>query len=226
MAEREAARVIEQRSKGIDAVILCDFGYGMITQSLLSRVLPAMRHNARVLTADVSGGQANLLNFKHADLLCPTEREARATLNDHDSGVSNIAWEVLQRTQARHILITLGKRGLLIFERQGQHRGTPEWSARLKSEQLPAFADYAIDTLGCGDALLAGATLALACRATLAQAAYFGNAAAAIEAHELGNIPVSSERLCQWLSARPELDGPSLRETPDTVAARAVAIRG
>ena len=210
LAERRAALILEQQSKIADAVIFCDFGYGMITESLLGRTLPALRQNVRTLTADVSGGRANLLNFRHVDLLCPTEREARATLNDYDSGLSAVAWQVLQRTQARHIVVTLEKRGLLVFERRSQQRETPDWSARLKSEQLPAFADHAVDHLGCGDALLATATLSLATGASLMQAAYIGNAAAAIEVGLLGNHPVDVARLRDWLQTRAELTPPGV----------------
>jgi sugar/nucleoside kinase (ribokinase family) len=153
-----------------------------------------------------------LLNFRNVDLLCPTEREARAALNDYDSGVSAVAWNVLQQTQARHLLLTLEKRGLLAFERRSQERNTPEWSARLKSEQLPAFADHAVDHLGCGDALLAAATLALIGGGSLMQSAYIGNAAAAIEAGRLGNQPVAMEDLRDWLRERGELISPNPRE--------------
>jgi rfaE bifunctional protein kinase chain/domain/rfaE bifunctional protein nucleotidyltransferase chain/domain len=212
VTERRAATILEQQSKIADGVILCDFGYGLITGSLLARVLPALRQNVRMLAADVSGGRANLLNFRNVDLLCPTEREARAALNDYDSGVSAVAWNVLQQTQARHLLLTLEKRGLLAFERRSQERNTPEWSARLKSEQLPAFADHAVDHLGCGDALLAAATLALIGGGSLMQSAYIGNAAAAIEAGRLGNQPVAMEDLRDWLRERGELISPNPRE--------------
>ena len=82
-AERRAAGVLESRARGTDAAILCDFGYGMITGGLLNRTLPMLRHNVGVLSADVSGGRANLLNFLKVNLLCPTERELRAELNDY-----------------------------------------------------------------------------------------------------------------------------------------------
>ncbi len=82
-------------------------------------------------------------------------------LNDHDSGLSAAAWRLLQETQARHLFITLEKRGLVVFERRSQDRRSPEWAGRLKSEQLPSLADHALDRLGCGDALLATATLSL-----------------------------------------------------------------
>ena len=227
VAQRRAALIMEQHARSVDAVILCDFGYGMITASLLNRVLPTLRQNVRTLTADVSGGRANLLNFKHVDLLCPTEREVRAMLNDHDSGLSSVAWELLRRTQARHLLVTLEKRGMLVFERRSQQRDSADWSARLQSEQLPAFTDHAVDHLGCGDALLAASTLALASGATLMQSAYLGNAAAAIEASLLGNHPVEVDVLREWLRQRRELTiTSSAVESPTDVNQRASAIAG
>lgn len=211
VAEREAAEILAAQSCKADAVIFCDFGYGMITGSLLSRVLPTLRQNVRTIAADVSGARANLLHYRHVDLLCPTEREARTMLNDYDSGLSAIAWAILNQTQARHIFITLEKKGLVSFERRTQDRQASEWSGRLRSEQLPSFADRTIDRLGCGDALLSAATLALAVGSSAMQAAYIGSAAAAIELAVLGNHPVGRPQLLEWLRTRPELaEGESL----------------
>ena len=205
VAERRAALILEQQSKIADAVIFCDFGYGMVTGSLLNRVLPTLRHNVRTLTADVSGGRANLFNFRYVDLLCPTEREVRLMLNDFDSGLSAVAWKLLEQTQARHLFITLEKRGIIVFERRTQDRKSPEWSGRLKSEQLPSFAKHPVDRLGCGDALLAASTLALAADSSPVQAAYVGSAAAALEIAMLGNNPVELEALRAWTDSRREL---------------------
>ncbi len=219
VAERRAALLLEQQSKIADAVIFCDFGYGMITGSLLTRVLPTLRQNVRTLTADVSSGRINMFNFRHVDLLCPTERELRTMLNDYDSGLSAVAWQILERTQARHLFVTLEERGMVVFERRSQDRGSSDWSGRLKSEQLPSFAGHVLDRLGCGDALLAGATLSLAAGGSPVQAAFLGNVAAAIEASMLGNHPVEADRLQAWVRSRPELKLPAGVDQPTLVPA-------
>jgi len=213
-SERHAATLLAQQSKLADAVILCDFGYGMISGGLLQRVLPTLRQNVRILAGDVSGGRGNLLNFRHVDLLCPTEREVRAVLHDYESGLSAAAWNLLEKTQARHLMVTLDKRGVVVFERRNQERNEPEWSGRLKSEQLPSFAGHALDRMGCGDALLAATTLALAARAPLMHAAYLGNAAAAIKLGLVGNTPVEAESLREWLRGRGELAQPEAFSQP------------
>jgi len=189
--ETALAELVFAAADGADAVIFADFGYGVISGGLLEKILVKLRQNVPILTADVSGRQGNLLNFRQVDLLCPTEREARETLHDFSSGMGYLIWKLLEATQARQAIITLGKRGLVTFARPVGD----EPNGRLTSEYLPALATHAVDPLGCGDALLATASLALAAGATLQQAAFLGAAAASIEVRKLGNQPITSEAL-------------------------------
>lgn len=194
-----AARILAA-ANGAAAVVFCDFGYGMITPTLLSRILPELRKRVPILTADVSGRQSNLLNFRDVDPLCPTEREAREAQQDFSSGLGAVVWKLLNVTSARQAIITLGKEGLVTFD--GSERPLP---TRLRSEYLPALAPHAIDPLGCGDALLAAASFALAAGGSLASAAFLGSVAAAIEAQEIGNHPVACERILAQLHQRDAL---------------------
>ncbi len=66
---------------------------------------------------------------------------------------------------------------------------------RLASEYLPALSHRVVDPLGCGDALLATASVALACGASLHAAAYLGSIAAALEIQQVGNQPITGEEL-------------------------------
>lgn len=188
-----AAKVLSA-ADGVDAVILADFGYGMITPGLLDRVLPELRKRVPVLAADVSGRQSNLLNFRGVDLLCPTEREVREAQHDFASGLGAVVWKMLKATGARRAIITLGKQGLVTFD--GTEQPLP---SRLPSEYVPALAPHSIDPLGCGDALLATATLALTAGGSLEAAAFLGAVAAAIEVQQLGNQPITADQILAQL---------------------------
>lgn len=205
VAERQAVGWVERLADDLDAVIFCDFGYGMITRSLLARMREVLGGRVRVMTADVSGPRGLLLEFRDATLLCPTERELRAASHDYQNGLSTVAWNAMEATQARHIIVTLGKKGLVVFERQTQDPRDPSWRGRLRSEYLPSLAEHAVDPMGGGDALLATATLVLGSGGGVMQAAYLGAAAAAIEVGRLGNTPVDAYALRRWLGGRVEL---------------------
>ncbi|CAN5607679.1 PfkB family carbohydrate kinase [soil metagenome] len=197
-----AAKILEA-ADGAAAVIFADFGYGLITDGLLDRILPHLRAAVPVITADVSGKQSSLMKFKGVDLLCPTEREVRETLHDFSSGLGAVVWNLLEQTGARQAMITLGKQGLVTFD----HPDGTVATERLRSEYVPALTTNAIDPLGCGDALLATASLALAAGGSLQAAALLGSLAASIEAGQIGNHPIDAETL---LSRASVLSTPSV----------------
>ncbi|UCG32275.1 MAG: adenylyltransferase/cytidyltransferase family protein [Phycisphaerales bacterium] len=199
ISQRTAADVLLEQARGAAALILCDYGYGMLAGGWLEQVLPALRSIVKVISADVSGVRGNLLRFVDVDFLTPTERELRSAVGDFESGLSSAAWKVMEKTRARRLLVTLGKDGLVAFDRASQDINAPEFHARLRSEQLPALAEHAVDRLGCGDALLAATTLAMAGGASFMQAAFLGSVAAGLEVTRLGNVPVSRADLRRCL---------------------------
>jgi rfaE bifunctional protein kinase chain/domain/rfaE bifunctional protein nucleotidyltransferase chain/domain len=193
-----AEHVVSAAEDGAAAIIFADFGYGAVTAGLLDRVMPTLRARVPIITADVSGRQSNLLHFRDVDLLCPTEREVRETMHDFSSGLGAVVSHLLQGTRAKQAIITLGKQGLVTFD---WPQRTPEASGfRLRSEYLPALPARAIDPLGCGDALLATASLTLAAGGSLPAAALLGSLSAAIEVGRIGNVAVQSDDLYQSIA--------------------------
>ena len=196
--------LIEAAAAGADAVVFADFGYGLLTGPLLDRVLPAVRDAVPIVTADVSGRQASLLRFAGVDLLCPTEREMREATGDFASGLNAVASQLLYKTAASAALVTLGKQGLCAFDQQRAAEDPEDsWDRTLRAAYLPSLATRVVDPLGCGDALLAVATCALAAGGTVQAAAYLGSLAAALEVGQVGNHPVSSQQLLAKLPAGP-----------------------
>ena len=201
----EAIDAIQQAAAGADGVIFADFGYGMITAPLLERVLESVRQMVPVVTADVSGRQGTLLQFKNVDLLCPTEREVRQALNDFSSGLNAVVYNLLSVTGARSAMITLGKQGLCLFDHCIGLGETDSWDRKLRASYLPALSGSTVDPMGCGDALLATASLALAAGGSGAAAAYLGSLAAAVELRQVGNCPITSDQLLSLLGPASEI---------------------
>lgn len=198
----QVAGMIDDECRDVAGVIFADFGYGVITGPLLERVMPIIRPRVPVITADVSGRQSTLLRVKNVDLLCPTEREVRHTLNDFSSGLNAVVYELLGTTRANAAMITLGKQGLCLFDQQQeQTRPNESWDRKLRAAYLPALASQTVDPLGCGDALLATASLALATGGSAQAAAYLGSIAAAIEVQQLGNHPITADQVLSRINS-------------------------
>jgi rfaE bifunctional protein kinase chain/domain/rfaE bifunctional protein nucleotidyltransferase chain/domain len=181
---------------GADAAVIADFGLGLISHGLLDRIAPTVRAKAGVVAGDVSGRRSHLPSMRHFDLLCPSESELRDAYRQYDESLSSVAYRMMIDTSARGAIVTLGPEGLVAFGR-GPAFDDPraQWSGQLKAEHVPALSPTAIDALGCGDALIAAATLALAGNASLLAASFLGAVAAGVQVQRLGNTVVSATDL-------------------------------
>lgn len=198
----EAAALAERiiaLADGAAAVIFADFGYGLVTDGLLNRILGPLRRKVPILAAAVSGHRSSLTRFIGADLICATEQEVRDSLADLTSGLTAVASKLLSAVEARQLIVTLGKQGLVVCDQHRPSRSDEAWERRLRSEYVPSLAGRPVDPLGCGDALLATATAALAAGGSVQAAALLGSMAAAAHAQELGNPPIKVERMTAGL---------------------------
>lgn len=174
-----------------DAMIVADFGRDLITPGMMSTLCEQVRAHTEILAGDVSGRRSSLREMRQMDLICPSESEARDAMGDYDDGLSSVVYRLLEATRSRGAMITLAEDGLIAFDRVSHERGGRAWSGRIAGEHVPALASHALDPLGCGDALVAAATLTLAAGGSYGLAAVIGSIAAAEEARRLGNLPIS-----------------------------------
>ncbi|MBX3387738.1 MAG: adenylyltransferase/cytidyltransferase family protein [Phycisphaeraceae bacterium] len=216
---------------GCDGAIVADFGLGLWSGAMLERLCPALRKRVGVLAGDVSGRRSHLRSMRGMDLLCPSESELREAYHLFDEGLGLLAYQLLSETNSRHALVTMGPEGLIAFDRlpgaEGKKRAAvggagaanggddAAWRTRLKAEHVPALASHAVDPLGCGDAMLATAALALSVGAPLTACALLASAAAAVQVQRLGNTVVSAADLRGHVS---RLHGAHLAYTPPEVA--------
>ncbi len=186
----EAARA----GGGCDAAVIADFGLGLMTPAALHRMCNALREHAAILSGDVSGRRSTLTAMRSMDLLCPSESEVRDAFRLHAEGLPLVAWRLLQDTDTRRAIVTMGAEGLIAFDRLHDVQETADdaWLHRLKAEHVPALTPFAIDPLGCGDSLLTAATLSLAAGGSLLASAFLGACAASCQAQRIGNVPISA----------------------------------
>ena len=141
--------------------------------------------------SQVSNRWGNILDFQGFDLITPNEHEARFALADQDSVVRHLAQQILERAEARYLVLKLGDRGILSYRR---HSDSPRSFFHIDS-----FTENLVDAVGAGDALLSATSLAITRTDDIVQSSILGNIAAAAACGQEGNLPISRDDIGEVL---------------------------
>jgi D-beta-D-heptose 7-phosphate kinase/D-beta-D-heptose 1-phosphate adenosyltransferase len=190
-----SARLLAQLATGDppDAIILSDYGKGVLTAETIAGILSA--RGAIPLVVDPK--HRDFGRYRGASTVTPNLHElevaAGCTLDVEDlAGVAAAARALMRSAGIESMVVTLGNHGMLVVPAAG-----PEVS-------VPAIRHEVYDVTGAGDTAIAVLTLALAARAPLAQAAQLANAAAGVSVTQVGAVAVSAASIRDALAAHPD----------------------
>ena len=165
-----------------DAVIVGDYGKGVVTQPLLEEIKTLCR--ARGVWLSLDPKPVHHLDLSALSLITPNRKEAfeLADLPDEtknanplaDKSLMLVAENLLKELRPALLLITLGELGMLLCQR-GQ-----------KPFHIPTVAQEVFDVSGAGDTVIATFTLAIAAGASPIEAAILSNHAAGIVVGKVG----------------------------------------
>lgn len=182
--------VFKTELKRADAVIICDYGKGVVTQPLLNEIKALCRARGVWLSLDPKPYRLNLSGLS---LITPNRKETfelanlqDVTRNDNplaDSNLMQAAERLLAELRPAILLITLGELGMLLCQRDG------------KPFHIPTVAREVFDVSGAGDTVIATFTLAIAAGASPLEAAIISNHAAGIVVGKIGTATVTPEEL-------------------------------
>ena len=179
---------ISELAPNIDAILVSDFVYGVITPRVLSHLQNVAKQHGLLLFGDVqcSSQVGNVLKFEGFTLLCPTEREARIGLGSSDGGIEWVSNQVLERTGSQALLMKLGSEGFITYTKEEEF---------VRREHFPALVSNPVDVAGAGDSLLAVLAVALTSGSNIMEASALGANMAALSVSQIGNRPISAENL-------------------------------
>jgi len=173
------------------AVIVGDYGKGVVTQPLLEELKKICRSHGVWLSFDPK--PVHHLNLSGLSLLTPNRKEAfeLARVEDEtrnadplaDKNLMQAADLLLNELRPAVLLITLGELGLLLCQRGHE------------PFHIPTVAQEVFDVSGAGDTVIATFTLAIAAGASPIEAAILSNHAAGIVVGKIGTATVSPEEL-------------------------------
>jgi D-glycero-beta-D-manno-heptose-7-phosphate kinase len=188
---RRLLRLLEAKLDQTDAIIVGDYGKGVVTQTLLDAIKTACRERGIWLSLDPK--PVHRLNLQGLSLITPNRKEAfelaglpddvRAANPLEDSALMATVDKLLNDINPAVLLITLGEQGMLLCQR---HR--PPF-------HIPTVAQAVFDVSGAGDTVIASFTLAIASGASPNEAAIFSNHAAGVVVGKLGTATASPEEI-------------------------------
>jgi D-beta-D-heptose 7-phosphate kinase/D-beta-D-heptose 1-phosphate adenosyltransferase len=190
-ATRRLLDAIGPRLEGAAAVIVGDYGKGVVTQPLLDALKELCRQRGVWLSLDPK--PVHHLNLTGFSLITPNRKEAfeLSGLPDdtrdanplRDLNLIRTAGRLLNDLSPALLLITLGEEGMLLC-RRGE-----------KPIHIPTIAQEVFDVSGAGDTVIASFTLAIAAGASPLEAAAFSNHAAGVVVGKVGTATVTPEEL-------------------------------
>lgn len=180
-----------------DAVLLSDYGSGLVTPELAAAIRAALdlRPGGRAVPMVVDS-RYRLLDFKGLTACTPNESEVERALavhiDDDVDALEKAGRSLLRRTGMQAVLITRGSRGMALFQ------------PKQPTLHVPIFgSDEVADVTGAGDTVIATLTTALAAGASFEDAARLANVAGGLVVMKRGTATVSAGELTDALGGSP-----------------------
>ncbi len=194
-------KFIEKNIKSFDAVIIEDYGKGVINVAFLKELISLARSFKKIITVDPK--EDNFKYYRGVTVITPNRKELENAIRNlkiqdttnrfkintdklfSDKDVDLAAGEILEYLNLDSILVTLGEQGMKLLEKGG------------RLTHIPTVAQEVFDVSGAGDTVISTFTLALCAGATKLEAAYIANFAAGIVVGKLGTAVTNSRELLE-----------------------------
>jgi rfaE bifunctional protein kinase chain/domain len=185
---REAARA----ARGARAMLLSDYGYGVLGRAVR---VAALRAAADAGIPVVVDSRYALRSYRGVTLLTPNEHEIAEAFHLPSLAprfLRRAGEELLRGTSAKGVWITRGSDGMMLLERGASPRRLP----------IVGSSDVA-DVTGAGDAVSATAALALGAGASHAESAILATYAASVVVMKRGTATVDGRELAHAIETHP-----------------------
>ncbi len=168
----------------ISAVVISDYGKGVITLSLLQEVIEICLGKDIFIAVDPK--ETHFHNYRRVSVITPNHHEAGFAYGKRirtEADLLEVGTGLMEKLETKSILITRGADGMSIF-RHGE-----------EPTHIPTFARKVYDVTGAGDTVIATFVSAVCGGADLVEAAVVANAGAGLTVAEVGTASVTVPQL-------------------------------
>lgn len=185
--------IIESFKKNVnkfDIIVFSDFNYGVLPEILVQKIIKIAKKNKLKIVADSQSSSqiGDIIKFKNSDLILPTEREARISMKDENSGIIILTDKLFNKIKFKYCILKMGSDGILIYYYRNKIKIT---------EKIKSMAKNVVDVAGAGDSLLITSAIAMSINNNILISSFLGSIAAAIQVSRIGNIPISKDELTE-----------------------------
>jgi len=184
--------VLRQNIHSVDAIIIEDYNKGVVVKSLIKQLVNLANEYEKVITVDPKFN--NFFEYCGVTVFKPNSREVEAVMGRKlvdDASVEEAGRAIMNRLQAKNILLTRGEKGMTLFEQSGT------------VTHVPAKTRKVADVSGAGDTVISTLTVALASGATVREATSLANYAGGVVCGEVGIVPVAKDALLSAIFTDP-----------------------
>lgn len=187
--EADIINYIRSKIKEFDLVLVCDFGHGLITNSIIRTIEEFSKKMAvNSQTNGANAGYNLITKYRSAHFICLDVPEARLATQEKYADIKDVGEKILKAINTDYLIITVGSQGSICFSKEGETNHTP------------AFSTKVIDVVGAGDAFFAFTAPCFAQSMPLDLVSFVGNAVGALAVQIVGNKkPVEKYELLEFI---------------------------
>ena len=187
--EQKILSYLESNFGKLDGIILQDYNKGILTPSLISKIISLANKKNILITVDPKFD--NFFEYKNVTVFKPNRKETETVLGIRiktDKDISSAGRNLLNKLNSKYVLLTLGEEGIAVFEKVD------------KEKRMPTKARKVADVSGAGDTVISTLTIGLAAGANIYEACFLANYAAGIVCGEVGIVPIEKKILFETVS--------------------------
>ena len=192
-------KFIDKSIDNFDAVIIQDYGKGVVNQHLLEGLIDLAHLHKKIITVDPK--EEHFQYYRGVTSITPNRSELENAIRNlkikdtsnkfkvnkerlfNNRDINLAASQIMNYLGLQSLLVTMGEQGMKLFSKGN------------KVTHIPTVAQEVFDVSGAGDTVISVFTLGLCSQGTVLEAAYLANIAAGVVVGKIGTAVVTKKEL-------------------------------
>jgi rfaE bifunctional protein kinase chain/domain len=181
--ENSIIEVLKQNIASYDLVLLSDYNKGLLSNSLLEKIVALCKNSGVKTIVDPKGNDFS--KYKGVNIIKPNRKEASIATGiviKNNESLLEACIKIKQIVNCDSVVVTMSEDGIAIYDND-------------KLTIIPTKALDVVDVTGAGDTVLASLGLSIASGNTIDVACDFANHAAAVVVSKVGSATASIQEI-------------------------------